>query len=372
MSAPARTSGAGAGARRREWPPLPARPRVAVVTLFSDNAYRVDPSLPSLLSQTYPDLEVVAVDDGSRDDTWERLSAYAGDPRLTLRRHPNLGLVRALRAAIEETDSDVVAIHGSGDVSEPERIARQVELLADPSVGLVGCHVAQVHERAGVVGSKGDVVEPDTTAQLLRHNLFTHGEVLYRRDVYEAVGGYRTIFRYAQDRDLWLRMSAVTRVASVPEVLYRRYLRPDGVSTAPEKLLLQRHLSAFAVQCMRMRLRFGYDWVDLYGDDAGLFAAPSPVVAAELVPLALKALEDGDPERAVLLASLSRQHRDRPGTRVVERVLGTADRRPAVAAALQRAIAVRRRRQGRLTAADRAAATARSSQETGDDTRRAA
>jgi GT2 family glycosyltransferase len=54
--------------------------------------------------------------------------------------------------------------------------------------------------------------------------------VMFRRDVYERVGGYREVFYYAQDSDLWLRMAQLGGIGYVPEVLYRYRVSPDSIS----------------------------------------------------------------------------------------------------------------------------------------------
>ena len=100
---------------------------------------------------------------------------------------------------------------------------------------------------------------------------FGHGEVMFRRDLYNSVGGYRQFFRFAQDHDLWLRMSERSKMAIIPKVLYQRGLfAKDGIATNVEKLVLQKMLSNFAIQCFKTKDSKGQDLVDKYGCQAGL------------------------------------------------------------------------------------------------------
>lgn len=290
------------------------RPLVSIVSIFHNRESAVASSVGSLLAQDYPNLEIVVVDDGSTDGTLAALKEF-DDPRLELRSQGNRGFTVTLRDTVASTRGEFVAIHDAGDVSFPQRVSRQVALARGrPEVGVVGCFVELHDERRPIKGAHRPAVGSDATAQLLKHNLFTHGEVLFRRSAYEQVDGYREFFTYSQDRDLWLRMSLVTAFAVVPETLYRRIQFVEGVATNLDKKLLQSHLAAFAAQCLVMRRRLGYDWVDLYGGAAGVCRRRSPEVARRLWGLSLRALRTGDFEKARWLLHLSEtEHRTAVG-----------------------------------------------------------
>lgn len=240
-------------------------PRVSVVSAFYNRGSRVRESVGSLLAQTYPNLEVVIVDDGSTDDTLAELRAF-DDPRLTILSRANRGFVASINEAIRASSGAFVAIHGSGDISFPDRIARQAQVMIDdPATGVVGCWV----EDDETVGEGTLVFRPPAGLPfhqaLLTRNLFTHGESMFRRALYDQVGGYREFFRYAQDRDLWLRISRHAEYAIVPDILYRRFKPAGGVSADPQKLVLQAYLSDFAVQCARAVDRGEADPLERHG-----------------------------------------------------------------------------------------------------------
>ncbi|MFE0756220.1 glycosyltransferase family 2 protein [Inquilinus sp. NPDC058860] len=240
-----------------------ARPLVSIITVYYNRGDLVADSIESLLSQTHRTIEIIAVDDGSTDDTYDRLRAF-DDERLTVVRHQNQGFVGSIRKGIEMAGGQVIAIHGSGDISHPDRIARQLAVLEQrPDVGVVGCYV----ENRNLLRKQSTLhmpkVGPDAGRQLAEANFLTHGEVMFRKRVYDAVGGYRTFFRQAQDRDLWLRMSEQTGFHIVPEFLYTRFIRSDGVTGArPERLAAHILLSSLAVHCYEARRRNEPDPLD--------------------------------------------------------------------------------------------------------------
>jgi len=110
---------------------------------------------------------------------------------------------------------------------------------------------------------------------------------MFRRDVYIKSGGYSDAFRYAQDRDLWSRMSFFCKFYIVEDVLVERYHSiSDSVSGDYEKSLHQKYLSDFSIFCHRMRLANGFDSVR-NTDLVKLLYSPSFSVQKRLFRLSL-------------------------------------------------------------------------------------
>jgi hypothetical protein len=131
-------------------------------------------------------------------------------------------------------------MHDAGDISLPGRLSRQVEMLdADPAIGAAGSHYIDVLPERHLHVLRRPNANGATFRSVLRQPIFTHGEVTFRRSVYEEVGGYRPEFRYAQDNDLWLRMIKVAKFSTVPELLYHRTVFASGISFDPRTFVEQ-------------------------------------------------------------------------------------------------------------------------------------
>ncbi|WP_296222920.1 glycosyltransferase [uncultured Sphingomonas sp.] len=325
---------------------MPALPLVSVVSAFYNRAGRVAESIGSVLAQDYPNLEVIVVDDGSRDDTLGKLRKL-DDPRLRIITRENRGFVASMNEAIAASRGDFIAVHGSGDLSLPGRIVQQAKVLVDsPDIGVVGCWVD--NDETDGPGSRLFKAPRglDFHATLLSRGLFTHGEVMFRRAPFDAVGGYRDFFRFAQDRDLWLRMSRLCGYDIVPEILYRRYKPEGGVSADPAKLLLQAYLSDFAVQCARIVDGGGRDPIDQYGAPAAFLRRPSPMFARKLAWFGARMMVEGKVEQGWPI--VERAHAEYPGRQVrMIRALAALHDRPAMWARIGRPILARRLRQFR-------------------------
>ena len=206
-------------------------PAVSVLMGVWNGAPRVREAVVSVLGQTMGDLELIVVDDGSFDGTAAILESF-GDPRLRIERRERAGLTSALNRGLALARAPLVARLDADDVALPERVARQVAYLdAHPDVGLLGTAAREVDPS----GRELRTVSPptDDTAlrrALIRENPFVHSSMVMRRAAVDLVKGYDPGFPVAQDYDLWMRMSRVTRMANLAEPLVIRRILPGRVT----------------------------------------------------------------------------------------------------------------------------------------------
>lgn len=206
-------------------------PAVSVLMGVRDGARWLPAAIESVLGQTLTDLELIVVDDGSTDATSELLRAVR-DPRLVVERQPASGLTRALNVALDRARGSLLARLDADDAALPDRLARQCAYLhAHPEVGVLGT-AARVVDEAGRDVTIIQPPEDDRTIRraLIRRNPFVHSSVMLRRALVTSAGGYDTSFSVAQDYDLWLRLSAVTRLANLVEPLVIRRLAAGRVT----------------------------------------------------------------------------------------------------------------------------------------------
>lgn len=208
-------------------------PAVSVLMGVWNGAPQVREAVESVLSQTVTDLELIVVDDDSSDATPAILGSFR-DPRLQVVRRARGGLTSALNVALRLSRAPLVARLDADDLALPERLERQLAFLSThPEIGLCGTAAREVDAS----GREVTVVRPPADdagirRALIRRNPFVHSSIVMRRAAVEQAGGYDEAFPVAQDYDLWMRMSRVTRMANLPEPLVVRRLRPGRVSEA--------------------------------------------------------------------------------------------------------------------------------------------
>jgi glycosyltransferase involved in cell wall biosynthesis len=204
-------------------------PFVSVLMPVYDSARFLREAVESVLAQNYPAFELIAIDDASRDGSFQLLEAFAArDPRVRVFRQPrNLGIVAARNRAFREArkDASYYAILDSDDVALPERLSEQVAFLEQhPDHALVGGHTLIIDEHSALRGIRR---YPTTYAEICavigRYNPIAQPAVMLRRSVLERVGAYREAFPRCQDYELWLRIAAEYPIANLdlPVVRYR-------------------------------------------------------------------------------------------------------------------------------------------------------
>lgn len=261
-------------------------PLVSVVMAAFNEEVTIEDSLLSIMNQTYPNLEILVVDDGSTDATSEAASSIARrDDRIRLIAESHRGLTASLRTGCAEARGAFIARHDAGDVSDPRRIGLQLEHIShDPSRVLVSC-TTRYRAPGGelLYDSAGEMDDEAVRSALLNEpanrirGLSHHGSAFFRRADYEAAGGYREHFLVAQDLDLWIRLAERGKVSFVPEILYESVFRPASISG--KKRHLQVLASRFAVAIRdepgrteelleQMSRALEAEWRDQCSDDA--------------------------------------------------------------------------------------------------------
>ncbi len=189
-------------------------PRVSVLLPFRNAAVTLEECLESILSQTLADFELLAVDDGSEDDSVQRIMAVGGrDARLRLLRPGRRGLVRILNLGLKQAQSPLVARMDADDRMHPRRLDRQAAYMdGHPEVTALGSRVRAFPPEAvgrgflAYLAWQDRCLTPDDLAQeIYREAPLVNPSAMLRRTTVLKLGGYRDGL-FPEDYELWLRM----------------------------------------------------------------------------------------------------------------------------------------------------------------------
>lgn len=198
-------------------------PRVSVVMPVHDNRRYVGEAIDSVLGQTLQDFELIAIDDGSTDGSWEVLQDYAArDPRVRIfRNEENLSIVPTRNRAFREAHpaSEYFAVLDSDDVCLPDRLRAQVAFLdAHRGHAVVGGQTRIIDEHSRVTGHRSYPTDHEAIMRVItRYNPIAQPTAMIRRSALDEVGVYDERYPRCQDYDLWLRMAARFEIANLPE-----------------------------------------------------------------------------------------------------------------------------------------------------------
>ena len=212
-----------------------SNPKVSVLMCVYNGKTYLREALDSIVGQTFKDFEFIIVDDGSTDNSWEILTEYSKqDSRIVLiNNEENLGLEKSLNKGIAATKGEYIARQDADDISLPNRLQLQVDFLdAHPEVGALGSSVEFIDSQGSILQLLKVPTDHETIqARLLIRNCLLHSSMTMRSSLIQKLDGYNEDMLYAEDYDLWWRISLHSRLATLPEILLQyRWDNPSSVS----------------------------------------------------------------------------------------------------------------------------------------------
>ncbi len=229
--------------------------KVSVVIPCYNQARFLGEAIQSVLCQGYTDLEIIVVDDGSKDGTEEVASGYAReDPRVRLIKQENRGLAAARNRGLAEAGGEYVVFLDSDDrlVSGALEVGVR-ELEAHPGCAFVSGICRKITADGSIVpGWEQFRVRDDPYLELLRSCPVYVPAVMYRRFVFEAVGNFDTSFKAAEDYDLYYRVLERFPVYC-HDTLVAEIRRHEANMTRDRTLMLKYNMAALRSQRKRVK-----------------------------------------------------------------------------------------------------------------------
>lgn len=204
------------------------RPRVSVIIPTYNAGRFICQAVDSVLSQTYTDYEIIIVDDGSTDDTVQRLQGYR--ERLCIIRQDNQERSAARNTGIRHARGRYIAFLDADDHWAPAKLSKEIALLENnPGLDVVCSLMRAFHGNQMLPRIAGSSFEGEaglSVFQGLLINRSLHVTLVARKERLEAIGAFDEKIVMIEDWDLWLRLSLYCRIAFIPEVL--SYYRVSG------------------------------------------------------------------------------------------------------------------------------------------------
>ncbi|MCL5998016.1 MAG: glycosyltransferase [Chloroflexi bacterium] len=201
-------------------------PHVSVIIPTYNRARLVRDTLDSVLAQTYRDLEIVVVDDGSSDDTAAVVTAYSAPVRYL--RQQNAGQAAARNTGIRAAGGEFIAFLDDDDVWLPQKLEQQLPLISAASApAWVYCDAEVFDGTTGQPLHRFSQINPAHSgwigASLILRDFIASPTPVVRRQVFEQVGYFdeSPLLKRREDWDMWLRIAAYSPVAYTPAVLAR-------------------------------------------------------------------------------------------------------------------------------------------------------
>lgn len=206
-------------------------PLVSIVTPTYNQAEYLEETIQSVLSQTYKNIEYIVLDDGSTDNTQEVLSRFNG--RIRCKSHSNVGQAKTLNRGWAMSRGSILGYLSSDDLLNPNAIERLVEtFIQQPEVPVVYCDYDLIDAK-GRIFRRVKTEDFDVNRLIIDLVCQPGPGALFRREVFEDLGGWNEALRQVPDFEFWLRASRFGHFCRIPEALARYRVHKDSASFRP-------------------------------------------------------------------------------------------------------------------------------------------
>jgi glycosyltransferase involved in cell wall biosynthesis len=195
------------------------QPKISVCVCTFNRASMLSQAIDSIIFQTYRNLEIIVIDDGSTDTTQKIMDEYTRrDVRIVYMRNTvNIGINATRNIALEHCTGEYIAVLDSDDYwIMPDKLALQMQFLStNPDVSIVGTGAQAVDAQGRATGT----IEAPThnlSENILLKNPLTHSSVLYKKSSFPR--GYETRFMIWEDYATWLSLNPAEKIANIPTI----------------------------------------------------------------------------------------------------------------------------------------------------------
>jgi len=239
---------APAPASARSAPPATAKgqPLISVVLPVYNGGRHLEPAVRSVLEQDHRAIEVIAIDDGSTDDSLKVLQRLAAaDPRMRIVSRENRGLIATLNEGLGLARSHLIARMDADDISYPARFSRQLDMFkARPDIALCGTDFHILYGDGEQPLDSLNEARPDEELPILSQffTAFRHSTVMFNRAVMApGLLCYDPSYPHAEDFDLFRRITAAHPAAIVREPLLAYRIHPGSVTGTASQQMRRTH-----------------------------------------------------------------------------------------------------------------------------------
>lgn len=215
---------------------LTKRPRISVLmTIYNAQPY-LQAAIESLISQSFHDWELIAVENGSKDNSFEVLSSFADERIITHKFDENIGRTPALQYAFENAKGEYIAVLDADDLADPDRFASQVAFLdGKPEVAVVATWAYYIDSNGKQIGEFTPAANQDGLADSLGwSNPIAHSSAMYRREAAAEIGGYSGKYVWAQDYALFIALASKYRIAMLDHFLCSIRIQETNMTRSPK------------------------------------------------------------------------------------------------------------------------------------------
>jgi glycosyltransferase involved in cell wall biosynthesis len=227
-----------------------------IIPVFNGTNY-LSEAIESVLAQTFTNFEILIIDDGSTDSTWDIIQSFGEKVRGFHKE--NGGVASALNLGIKEMRGDWFAWLSHDDVWIPQKLERQIDFLTKHRE-FKACY-SDYYE----INSTGEIIRAVTTSWnqkndaiwVLFYDVCIHGSsMIIHKTIFEKIGLFNEKLLFTQDGEMWIRILMNYEIGRVPEILIKGRIHPDQGSHKHEEHKKEMDSMYYAIFCLLLKNGF--------------------------------------------------------------------------------------------------------------------
>ena len=234
------------------------KPLISVVMPAHNSQKYITSAIESILTQTFKKFELIIVNDASTDATLRIIKTFAKkDPRVRfISNKKRLDIAGSLNKGIAEARAEIIARMDADDISLPNRLDAQYRLFKiSRKIAAVGANIVVMDSQEKDIATRNyPERSKDLKACLFKYSPFAHPVVMFRKKIFEEVGGYDPKYSPTEDLDLWFKMGMKHEFKSVPQLLLRYRLSETSSS---HSLMRRLEILVFKIR-IKAIIKYGY------------------------------------------------------------------------------------------------------------------
>lgn len=217
-------------------------PKISIIMPAYNAEKYIKEAVDSILNQTFKDFELIIVNDGSTDSTKTIIESYI-DPRIKIITHKtNQGIYSSRSDGLKAAQGEFIAVLDSDDIAMKNRLEEQSNfMIKNPDIAVVGSWMEVIDVDSGDTYTLKPECDPVIIKWMhILKNQILNSASFFRKDIVDKIGYYKKEYEYAEDYDLWSRISRRYKMANIPKVLVKYRIRKKSVTRASESGKAQR------------------------------------------------------------------------------------------------------------------------------------
>lgn len=230
-------------------------PKVSVVIPTYNRSHLIARAIQSVLDQTYQDLEIIIVDDGSTDSTEEIVKSFKNDNIIYIQHNINKGPSAARNTGIKASKGEYIAFQDSDDEWLPEKLEKQIDVFCNSplEVGVVYTSIIRIENDKKIYIPRDcfTLKEGKIHDELLKENFVGTPAVLIKKECFEKTKYFDENLPALEDWELWIEISKYYDFRYINKPLIYSYYTPNSINTNQDntlkalKIILANHLEDF-------------------------------------------------------------------------------------------------------------------------------